>query len=52
MFPLPEELPPMNDLCEYCRYHPGHCGTTRSECEMLLENGGESEAKFRLRGDL
>jgi hypothetical protein len=50
MQPEPKELPVLDDLCEYCRRHPQFCGTTRSECELLLGNGGESEAKFQLRG--
>jgi hypothetical protein len=47
---MPKELPELNTLCEYCKYHPQYCGTTINECELLLGNGGESEVKFQLRG--
>lgn len=49
MFPMPKELPELNDLCEYCRHHPQYCGTTINECELLLGNEGYSEAKFQLK---
>lgn len=45
---IPEELPKLDTLYEYCRYHPQYCGTTINECELLLGNKGYSEARFQL----